>query len=273
MASRIMMSCALLVQGNQENGAFFAPVWEESTGSADLQPRRLMVWPWSKANPNCHKRTEAECKSENFADECQWDETDEDKSKHKCVPLTKEQKAEIAKKKAAEAKQAAEEKKAAEEAKKAAEEAKKAAEEAKKAGEPIQDVETEPTEEIAVPGEPTEEIAVPGEPTEEIAVPGEPTEEIAVPGEPTEEIAVPGEPTQEIVVPGEPTQDVETEPTQEIAIPEEPTQEIAVQQADDAQNQDNAAGQAQTEEEKEKKTDSAGALSAIFPLMVAMLQC
>jgi len=197
MASRIMMSCALLVQGNQENGAFFAPVWEESTGSADLQPRRLMVWPWSKANPNCHKRTEAECKSENFADECQWDETDEDKSKHKCVPLTKEQKAEIAKKKAAEAKQAAEEKKAAEEAKKAAEEAKKAAEEAKKAGEPIQDVETEPTEEIAVPGEPTEEIAVPGEPT----------------------------------------QDVQTEPTQEIAIPEEPTQEIAVQQADDAQNQ------------------------------------
>jgi len=220
MASRIMMSCALLVQGNQENGAFFAPVWEESTGSADLQPRRLGMgdWipalpQWAKANPNCHKRTEAECKK--HADECQWNETDEDKSKHKCVPLTKEQKVEIAKKKAAE------------EEKKAAEEAAKAAEEAKKAREPIQDVETEPTEEIAVPGEPTEEIAVPGEPTEEIAVPGEPTEEIAVPGEPTEEIAVPGEPTQ----------DVQTEPTQEIAIPEEPTQEIAVQQADDAQNQ------------------------------------
>jgi len=220
MASRIMMSCALLVQGNQENGAFFAPVWEESTGSADLQPRRLMGW--FKANQNCHKRTEEECK--NLVDDCRWDETDEDKSKHKCVDLTKEQKAEIAKKKA-------EEKKAAEEAKKAAEEAKKAAEEAKKAGEPTPDVEeTESTQDVAVQSTPDVEET---------------------------------ESTQDVAVPAESTQDVEET---------EQADDAQNQQADDAQNQDNAAGQAQTDEEKDK-TDSAWALSAIFPFMLAMLMC
>jgi len=47
MPARMMMSCALLVQGNQEIAPFMAPVWEENTG--DLQLRQLADEPAAPA--------------------------------------------------------------------------------------------------------------------------------------------------------------------------------------------------------------------------------